>query len=254
MARGAHGEVWRAVRTDDARQKQLILKRLHAGSAGMLAGLRERHFGERLRGTPHVARFEDAFEHGGSLWLVFVDEGFSLHDLLYTSSREAGGAVVVQPSPFWLQLRQGRAGNAVMRHILRQSFDGLARAHAVPRHAAPRRPATPPLIASPRRVCPVCGVRGVACGGKARHSSPYLHPRPPPHPISLLAAPSRPPSPTPSPRPLAPPPSHPPLPPLLTARGRTHTTPRRWSHLADSDLSGAPDHAHDGATAAPSRL
>ena len=40
----------------------------------MLAGLRERHFGERLRGTPHVARFEDAFEHGGSLWLVFVDE------------------------------------------------------------------------------------------------------------------------------------------------------------------------------------
>ena len=71
----------------------------------MLAGLRERHFGERLRGTPHVARFEDAFEHGGSLWLVFVDEGFSLHDLLYTSSRESGGgAVVVQPSPFWLQV------------------------------------------------------------------------------------------------------------------------------------------------------
>jgi len=60
VARGAHGEVWRAVRSDDARQKQLILKRLHAGSAGMLAGLRERHFGERLRGTPHVARFEDA--------------------------------------------------------------------------------------------------------------------------------------------------------------------------------------------------
>ena len=92
VARGAHGEVWRAVRSDDARQKQLILKRLHAGtphalapllhpraplmlsggstlyplnpltfpyppgSAGMLAGLRERHFGERLRGTPHVSR------------------------------------------------------------------------------------------------------------------------------------------------------------------------------------------------------
>ena len=33
VARGAHGEVWRAVRSDDARQKQLILKRLHAGAA-----------------------------------------------------------------------------------------------------------------------------------------------------------------------------------------------------------------------------
>jgi hypothetical protein len=32
VARGAHGEVWRAVRSDDARQKQLILKRLHAGN------------------------------------------------------------------------------------------------------------------------------------------------------------------------------------------------------------------------------
>ena len=51
-----------------------------------------------------------------------------MHDLLYTSRVEAGGgAVVVQPSPFWLQLRQGQAGGAVLRHILRQSFDGLAR-------------------------------------------------------------------------------------------------------------------------------
>ena len=132
VSRGAHGEVWRAVRSDDSRGTPLILKRLHAGSSGLLAGLRERHFGERLKGVPHIARFRDAFEHDGSLWLVFVDEGFSLHDLLYTSSREAGGAaVVVQPSRFWLQMRQDHAGGAVLRHVIRQALQGLANTHAL---------------------------------------------------------------------------------------------------------------------------
>eukprot|EP00966_Prymnesium_polylepis_P228134 5279515-Prymnesium_polylepis.1 len=90
VQRGSHGEVWRAVRRDDTSGVPLILKRLHQGtidgapSAALLAGLRERHFGEVLRGLPRLARFVECFEEGGSFWLVFRDEGISLRDLLYT--------------------------------------------------------------------------------------------------------------------------------------------------------------------------
>lgn len=58
-----HGEVWRAVRADDPSSTPLILKRLKLeASAILLAGLRERHFGGRLRGARRIARFLDAFE------------------------------------------------------------------------------------------------------------------------------------------------------------------------------------------------
>lgn len=76
----SHGEVWRAVRADDP-NTPLILKRLRLdhsaeGHGGYLrAGLRERHFGGRLRGVQRIARFLDAFERDDSLWLVFRDEG-----------------------------------------------------------------------------------------------------------------------------------------------------------------------------------
>ena len=81
VQRGAHGEVWRAVRRDDTTGLPLILKRLLRGvdvdglpSAALLAGLRERHFGEALRGLPRLARFVECFEESGSFWLVFRDE------------------------------------------------------------------------------------------------------------------------------------------------------------------------------------
>lgn len=70
---------------------------------------------------------------GGALWLVFRDEGLSLHSLMYAPvgdparTRDAGAAVkggygggagagapaILQPSEWWWQLRQGarvRAG------------------------------------------------------------------------------------------------------------------------------------------------
>ena len=151
VQRGAHGEVWRAVRTDDPRGSPLVLKRLlvERGPHVTLSGLRERHFGLLLKHEPLVARFVDAFEVDGSLWLVFKDEGVSLHDLLYTTTpietgaadgggggsgggSETGGegAFAVQPSPLWLRFRRERSGAAVLRQLLRQGMTALARLHA----------------------------------------------------------------------------------------------------------------------------
>ena len=152
VQRGAHGEVWRAVRTDDPRGSPLVLKRLlvERGPHVTLSGLRERHFGLLLKHEPLVARFVDAFEVDGSLWLVFKDEGVSLHDLLYTTTpietgaadggggggsgggSETGGegAFAVQLSPLWLRFRRERSGAAVLRQLLRQGMTALARLHA----------------------------------------------------------------------------------------------------------------------------
>jgi len=144
VQRGAHGEVWRAVRRDDASAVPLILKRLHQSSstldgipsAALLAGLRERHFGETLRGLPRLARFVECFEESGSFWLVFRDEGLSLRDLFYSTKQpdgEAAGAeqmVMVQPSSLWLRMRLDVSGRRVLRHMLVQFFEGLASLHA----------------------------------------------------------------------------------------------------------------------------
>ena len=127
VGRGSHGEVWRAVRRDDVHGTQLILKALHSHGGGFLSGLRERYFGELLRGQPRVARFLDAFEEGGTLWLVFRDEGLSLHSLLY-STRVAHGSLIVQPSAFWLQLRRDRC-SAPLRHLVRESLEAVAHCH-----------------------------------------------------------------------------------------------------------------------------
>lgn len=143
VQRGAHGEVWRAVRRDDTSGVPLILKRLHQGtidgvhSPALLAGLRERHFGEALRGLPRIARFVECFEESGSFWLVFRDEGISLKDLFYSwTTKEPDGAapgaeqvVAVQPSALWLRLRLDASGGRVLRHMLRHFFEGLQSLH-----------------------------------------------------------------------------------------------------------------------------
>ena len=74
LAGTSHGEVWRAIRAEDPTGTPLILKRLRLDKRGpyLTAGLRERHFGRRLRGVPHVARYIDAFERDGSLWCVYI--------------------------------------------------------------------------------------------------------------------------------------------------------------------------------------
>ena len=126
VQRGSHGEVWRAVRSDDGRSVPLIVKRMLPGE-GLLSGLRERHFGSSLRGLSGVARFIEGFESDGSFWLVFRDEGLSLHSLLYYQI-QLGGAALVRPSSFWLRLRREASGR-LMRHLVRQTLEAVATLH-----------------------------------------------------------------------------------------------------------------------------
>ncbi|KAG8470816.1 hypothetical protein KFE25_009237 [Diacronema lutheri] len=117
LARGGHGEVWRAMSSTPRHGAySFILKRISrdaTGDAHYRSGLREAHFGRKLRGLPHVGRFVEAFRattrgeagqtlsvdgelraadplDGASLWLAFFDEGASLHDLMHELSAPAG--------------------------------------------------------------------------------------------------------------------------------------------------------------------
>lgn len=171
----SYGDVWRAVRADDPLGVPLIVKRLVlAESSGertqvCLAGLREAHFGAALRGLAGLARFLDAFEAEGSLWLVFRDEGVSLEQLLYTVEEEeppttaegkriddhteagsdgsgraggggeagsdgsglagGGGVTIRRPSALWQSLRR-EPGQGTIRAVVRQTLEVLARLHA----------------------------------------------------------------------------------------------------------------------------
>lgn len=109
LARGGHGEVWRAMSSKPRHGSySFILKMISrdvTGDAHFRSGLREAHFGRKLRGMRHVGRFVEAFStaargeegqtlsveggarpslrQGSNLWLAFYDEGASLHDLMH---------------------------------------------------------------------------------------------------------------------------------------------------------------------------
>ncbi|ETW00733.1 CMGC protein kinase [Aphanomyces invadans] len=144
---GAHGEVWRAIRTtfdeDDETSVGFVLKRMFVelGEATHLSGQREAHFGHQLRGEPHVTRFVESFyrdsvtmatnESGTplqELWLVFYDEGISLRHYIYTKTKSQK-FVVVEPSLFWKRMRTEAEGAGVYREILRQLLQAVAALH-----------------------------------------------------------------------------------------------------------------------------
>ncbi|CAD7959919.1 unnamed protein product [Amoebophrya sp. A120] len=138
IGRGSFGEVWRALeRTATGEYQEVVLKRLftekdevklattrHAKNQhkeepapkGEIrrSGEREIFFGVKLRHAPHVARYLDHFSAGQNkdqMWLVFVNEGYSLLHLLWWVSADG---TTVEPSPFWWSLkspaRNTRAG------------------------------------------------------------------------------------------------------------------------------------------------
>jgi len=106
----------------------LILKRLLPGA--MRSGLREVHFGQRMRGVPGIARFVDAFESTSKLWLVFMDEGRSLHSLLYSTLETDAGAIM-RPSVAWLRLRREPNGRLLLRKLVRDAASAIAACHAL---------------------------------------------------------------------------------------------------------------------------
>jgi hypothetical protein len=132
MALGGHGQVWRAVSSKPRHGAySFVLKMLsrdEIGDARYRSGLREAYFGRKLRGLRHVGRFVEAFftaeppvagqtvsvggggigsghraDRNDRLWLVFFDEGVSLHDLMHqveggdNEQTSSGGSF--QPAP-----------------------------------------------------------------------------------------------------------------------------------------------------------
>ncbi|KAK9815399.1 hypothetical protein WJX72_003040 [[Myrmecia] bisecta] len=180
FARGGFGEVWRAVLRPTAAQQAagglepegpFVMKRMMTehGEDVRLSGLREAYFGNLLRQPPHLqatgpgaapdqqagsgydhlVRFMESFEAGTDLWLVFRDEGTSLHSLMYSSTLHTnpfpdsaqppgpegrapggGGVQMLQPSAWWWRLRQASEGEGVIRDLLFQLIKGLEVLHA----------------------------------------------------------------------------------------------------------------------------
>ncbi|KAL0028700.1 hypothetical protein WJX79_000503 [Trebouxia sp. C0005] len=131
-----------------------ILKRIFTerGLKVQLAGLREAYFGKLLQNhtavlqactggdshcasleapSDHIVRFVESFQSGADMWLVFHDEGTSLHSLMQASQDQAQAqdsqwTPMVEASPWWWSLRQQPQSQEVVRDLLRQMLSALA--------------------------------------------------------------------------------------------------------------------------------
>mmetsp|Transcript_18856 Transcript_18856/g.47617 ORF Transcript_18856/g.47617 Transcript_18856/m.47617 type:complete len:368 (-) Transcript_18856:237-1340(-) len=112
------------------------------GAGVRLSGQRERYYGELFREAPvgggaaaagaaHLVRYVESFEADGGreLWLVFRDEGVSLHSLMYEAT-DGGGLTVLQPSRWWRAMRRRPDGHEAVLSLMRQALLALASVHA----------------------------------------------------------------------------------------------------------------------------
>ncbi|KAK9917046.1 hypothetical protein WJX75_000279 [Coccomyxa subellipsoidea] len=154
FAQGGFGEVWRAERRTEHRGKGIcdedgtfVLKHIlvNKGEEAHLSGLREAYFGKLLQGSQHVqavqglddghdhiTRFVEVLADEADLWLVFCDEGISLHSLIYSSRQPdigKGGPKLLEPSKWWWAMRTEPHGEAMLRDILRQTLLALEILH-----------------------------------------------------------------------------------------------------------------------------
>ncbi|CAD7939919.1 unnamed protein product, partial [Amoebophrya sp. A25] len=121
IGRGHFGEVWRALEQigTTGEYQEVVLKRLFTEKSLIShdirrSGEREIFFGVKLRHAPHVARYLDFFTTKPpspdnqnnrevlQLWLVFLNEGYSLRDLLWWVNSDGSD---VAPSPFWWSMK-----------------------------------------------------------------------------------------------------------------------------------------------------
>lgn len=137
---GSYGSVWLAERSDNPngqqsydskewRQSFFVLKKINIQSYGhRLTAMREVHFGKKFEGYQHIVRFVEYFETSDAIWLVFLNEGRSLHDLLYTK-KDLGNILAFVRSNFWKWLREEEKGHIVMREIWRDILQGVKIIH-----------------------------------------------------------------------------------------------------------------------------
>ena len=121
LNRGAHGEVWAAVRED----RDYVLKRmfLEKGAHVRLAAAREAWFGAALQG-----HFVESFATArGDVWLVFEHAGRSLHDHLFEADPTIG---VLRPTRAWRQLRLDADGPRKFAELCVGLLEATAAVHA----------------------------------------------------------------------------------------------------------------------------
>ncbi|CAM9229893.1 unnamed protein product, partial [Ectocarpus fasciculatus] len=131
---GGHGEVWRASRyaadgTGSA-DVSFVLKRMLVKDKPNIfrCALREIYFGDLLKEELRVARYETFFIVGDEYWLVFRDEGVSLHQLLY-SMKITETSATLEPSQVWYKLRSSRSGNKLLKGLMHEIISSVSTLH-----------------------------------------------------------------------------------------------------------------------------
>ena len=90
--------------------------------------LREIYFGELLHNELRVARYETFFIRDGDYWLVFRDEGVSMHQLLY-SMKYTDISATLEPSSVWYRLRASRTDNNLLKGLMHEVISSVAALH-----------------------------------------------------------------------------------------------------------------------------
>ncbi|MCO5564786.1 hypothetical protein L7F22_018454 [Adiantum nelumboides] len=146
---------------DDYSQEIFVLKRVLAekGNSVYLSGLREQYFGEAFLnavalkkarstdsrnttaghetedGLNHIARYIETIQgkQMGDFWLVFMNEGYPLSSMLYTTDttieKDKGHVRILQPSNWWRWLKSTKDGRTEMRNLLYQLLLGVKACH-----------------------------------------------------------------------------------------------------------------------------
>ena len=68
-------------------------------------------------------------DYGREMWLVFRDEGVSLHNLMYTA-QEGDGFQIVQPSSWWHELRQSKQNAEFEQRLIYQLLKAVHLLHS----------------------------------------------------------------------------------------------------------------------------
>jgi serine/threonine protein kinase len=132
IGRGKQGEVWKATKLGDPKTIY-ALKRIFNASGDLEArqqGLREAHFGLKLKGVKGCSQYVEHFWTGKqgeprALWIAFRYHGSSISNLLYDVS-ETG---LLKPSKFWKSLHSHEDGAAIFKNITGQIIHAVAAAH-----------------------------------------------------------------------------------------------------------------------------
>jgi len=132
FASGHYGEVWLAhlmgdeIPTDVFSAKFVMKRIFHSEKKEyLLSGKREEYFGLMFQGKPHIARFIESFEEAdGTFWIVYRNEGMSLHQVLYRTRKSQ----MMEVTDKWKWMRT-TASQKLHKHIIKALLMALKSVH-----------------------------------------------------------------------------------------------------------------------------